>query len=156
MSRLPVCVFLSGGSPIDLDGSLFAQLAIFFLAFFILKSLVFRPVMTLFDAREEAVAGSKQASEVMVREAEDKRNHLEGELSAVRRSATEQRDKLRAEAQDLARKLSETARGQSAATLADARTRLDLEARQARERVLATVPDLAKRIAERMLVRSGS
>jgi F-type H+-transporting ATPase subunit b len=148
-------IILSGGSPIDLDGSFFFQLAIFFSAFFILKSLVFRPVMALFDAREQAIVGSKRESETMTRDADGKRTHLEGELNRVRQAANAQRDKLRTETQELARKVSESARIETAAALADARARLDREAQEARQRAGAQVPDLARRIADRLLARSA-
>lgn len=148
-------VLLSGGSPIDLDGSFFVQLAIFFAAFFILKNLVFGPVMALFDAREHAIAGSKRESESMTHDADEKRVHLEAELNRVRQSANAQRDKLRTDAQELAHQLSETARAETAATLASARAQLDREAQDARQRSLAGVPDLARRIADRLLARSA-
>ena len=64
MPRPPIGVLLAGGgSPIDLDGSFFAQLAIFFAAFLILQHLVFRPVTALFDAREAAMEGAKADAE---------------------------------------------------------------------------------------------
>lgn len=148
-------VFLSGGSPIDLDGSFFVQLAIFFAAFFILKNLVFGPVMALFDARERAVAGSKREAESMTHDADAKRAHLESELSRVRQAANAQREKLRQDTQELARKLSESARAETATTLASARAQLDREAQDARQRALAGVPDLARRIADRFLARSA-
>jgi F-type H+-transporting ATPase subunit b len=148
-------VFLAGGSPIDLDGSFFFQLAVFFAAFFILKHLVFGPVLALFDARERAITGAKEDAETMTRDAEDKRTHLESELARVRHAATAQRDKLRTEAQDLARKLSDTARAETAQALASARAQLEREAKNARERSLAEVPDLARKIADKLLARSA-
>src|SRR5947207_11831171 len=72
------------GSPIDLDGSFFIQLAIFFLAFLILRALVFRPVMDLFDARAKAIVGSREQAAHMEREAERERSQLESELRRVR------------------------------------------------------------------------
>src|SRR5207344_235341 len=77
-------VFLSGGSPVDLDASLFVQLGIFVVAFFMLRALVFKPVMKLFDARVEAMEGSKQEAAAMEQDAVAKREAFEGELRAVR------------------------------------------------------------------------
>ncbi|TPW00673.1 MAG: hypothetical protein FD124_3972, partial [Alphaproteobacteria bacterium] len=87
--------------------------------------------------------------------ADEKRVHLEAELNRVRQSANAQRDKLRTDAQELAHQLSETARAETAATLASARAQLDREAQDARQRSLAGVPDLARRIADRLLARSA-
>ena len=152
MPRPPIGVLLAGGgSPIDLDGSFFVQLAIFFAAFFILKQLVFRPVMDLFDAREAAMDGAKTDAEKIEADSDAKRDHLESELRRVRAAAGADRDRLRNEAQGLARELSESARREAAATVEAARERLGREAEQARTRALAQVPQLANDIAAQLL-----
>ena len=83
-SSLAVSVLLSsGGSVIDLDATLFVQMGVFFCAFFILKFLVFRPVMDVFDARDQATGGAKEDAARMETEAAEKRAHFEGELRKV-------------------------------------------------------------------------
>jgi F-type H+-transporting ATPase subunit b len=153
-SSLAVSMLLSGGSVIDLDGSIFIQLGIFFVAFFMLKALVFRPVMELFDAREAATTGAKQDALRMDEEAAQKRAHFEGELRKVRASAGEDRDRLRAEAQKLARELTDKARFEANAAQKSAKARLDQEASGVRERAMRDVPQLAKDIAAKLLGRS--
>jgi F-type H+-transporting ATPase subunit b len=153
-SSLAVSVLLSGGSVIDLDGSIFIQLGIFFVAFFILKGLVFKPVMELFDARVAATSGAKEAAAKMEDEAAQKRAHFEGELRKVRGSAAEDRDKLRAEAQKLARELTEKARFEATAAQKSAKARLDQEAAGVRERAMRDVPQIAREIASKLLGRS--
>jgi F-type H+-transporting ATPase subunit b len=154
LSSVPLGVMLAGGSPIDLDKTFWVQLGILFVAFFILKELVFAPVMRLFDAREEAMVGAKVEAQQMDRDASAKRDHFEGELRKVRATASADRDKLRLEAQKLARELTEKARRESGASLASARARLDQEAEQARERAKAEIPALAKQIVDKLLDRS--
>lgn len=151
---IPLTVLLSGGSPIDLDGSFFVQLAIFFVAFFILKGLVFGPVMRLFDARSEAMEGSKETAVQMSAQADQTRESFETKLRDVRQKANEERDKRRAEAQALARELTDKARRDNTALLSSARARLDMEARDARTKAQAEVPTLARQIAEKLLGRS--
>lgn len=153
-SSLAVSVLLSGGSVIDLDGSIFIQLGIFFAAFFILKTLVFRPVMELFDAREAATTGAKQDALRMEEEAAQKRAHFEGELRKVKASAGEDRERLRTEAQKLARELTDKARFEATAAQKSAKVRLDGEASGVRERVMRDVPQLAREIASKLLGRS--
>jgi F-type H+-transporting ATPase subunit b len=147
-------LFLSGGSPIDLDGSFFIQLAIFFVAFFILRGLVFRPVLELFDAREQAIEGSTKQAAEMELDAERKRGQLESELRAVRQKASEDRDRRRTEAQKLARELTDKARRENSAMLSSAKAGLELEGKDARTRALSEVPPLARQIAEKLLGRS--
>ena len=95
LSITPMGVLLAGGSPIDLDGSFFVQLGIFFVAFLILRALVFKPVMELFDARTAAMSGSKELAEKMSGEADATREGFEAQLRSVRAKANEERDKKR-------------------------------------------------------------
>jgi F-type H+-transporting ATPase subunit b len=153
---IPLGVLLSGESPIDIDASMFVQLGIFFVAFFMLRSLVFRPVMGLFDAREQAMQGSKDEATALEREADQTRERFEAELRSVRQKANENRERLRKEAQQLARELTETARRESNATLSSAKAQLELEVKDVRKKAQAEVPTLARQIAERLLGRSVS
>ena len=50
---------LSEGSIIDLDGTIWIQLGLFAVAFFVFRPLIFRPMVALFEAREKAIEGSK-------------------------------------------------------------------------------------------------
>lgn len=147
-------VLLSGGSVIDLDGSMFVQMGIFFVAFLILRSLVFRPVMRVFDAREAAVGGAKGEAEAMEADALGKRDHFEAEMRKVRAEANQKRDALRAETQKAAAELTATARTESSTAVAAGKAKLDAEADKARAEVQAMVPTLAKEIASKLLDRS--
>lgn len=157
-SSLALTVLLSGGggSVIDLDATLFIQMGVFFCAFFILKFLVFKPVLEVFDARERATEGATQDAHRMETEAAEKRAHFEGELRKVSAAAGEERDKQRGEAQKLARELTEQARQQAQQIQKAAKEKLDQEAAVARARSLAEVPMLAKQIADKLLGRSVS
>ena len=150
----PLGVMLAGGSPVDLDGSIFVQLGIFFAAFFILKSLVFKPVMDLFDAREQAMEGSRTLAQSLESEADAKREHFESQLRSVRQQASENRQRLQGEAQQLARELTEKARRENTAALSSAKAQLDLESKTTRQKAQAEVPALARQIAEKLLGRS--
>lgn len=151
---IPFGVMLSGESPIDLDASLLVQMGVFFAAFLILRSLVFRPVMGLFDQRSEAMEGARTKASEMERDADQSREHLESELRRVRQKASEQRDRLRNDAQHLARELTERARKDNSAALSSATARLALEAKDIRTKAQAQAPVLARQIAERLLGRS--
>jgi len=155
-SQIPMGVLLASGSPIDVDASIVIQMVILAIAFFILRSLVFKPVMGLFDAREAAMEGSRKAASDMDKDADAIRDRFESELKRVRAQGNEQRDQARAQTQKLARELTETSRKENAATVASAKVRLEGEAKQARDKAKAEVPGLAKQIAERLLGRSMS
>jgi F-type H+-transporting ATPase subunit b len=154
LSSLALGVLLSGGSVIDLDASLFIQMGIFFVAFFILKALVFNPTMMLFDAREQAIDGAKAEAKRMQEEAASKREHFEGELRRVSAAANEERERARQEAQRLARQLTEQARSQANTTQKSAKDRLDAQAAEVRKTALAQVPTIAKELTSKLLGRS--
>lgn len=149
-------VLLSSGSPIDVDASVGIQMLILAIAFFILRGLVFKPVMGVFDAREAAIDGSRKQAADMDKDADAIKERFESELRRVRQQGNEEREKVRAQGQKLARELTEAARRENATTLASAKTRLDLEGSQARDKAKSEVPALAKQIAERLLGRSMS
>jgi len=154
LSLLALGVLLSGGSVIDLDASIFVQIGIFFVAFFILKGLVFGPTMALFDAREKAIDGAKAEAKRMQEETAAKREHFEGELRKVSAAANEEREKARNEAQRLARQLTEQARSQAATAQKSAKDRLDAQAAEVRTAALAQVPAIAKDLTAKLLGRS--
>ncbi|HET8932154.1 MAG TPA: ATP synthase F0 subunit B [Polyangiales bacterium] len=154
LSSFALGVLLSGGSVIDLDASIFIQMGIFFVAFFILKALVFNPTMQLFDAREQAIDGAKAEAKRMQDEAVAKREHFEGELRRVSSAANEERETARLEAQKLARQLTEQARSQALSTQKAAKDRLDVQAAEVRKNALAQVPIIARELTSKLLGRS--
>ncbi len=144
---------LSGGSIVDLDGTVFVQLGLFFVAFLVLYALVFKPMVALLEAREHAIDGAKDEAKQLDGEVEAKQAKFEAELRRVRASSNEERDRLRGEGQELERKLLERVRSETQALINDARVRLESEARIARSELSAESGELAREIASRVLGR---
>jgi len=146
-------VLLSGGSIIDLDGTVFVQLAMFFVAFVVLYVLVFKPMVALLDARDLAIEGAKDEAKHLDAEVLEKQASFEAELKRVQGTAGEERERLRAEGQELERKLLETVRVETTQLLNDAKAQLDTESATARSQLVAQRPELARIIASRVLGR---
>lgn len=144
---------LAGGSVIDLDGTILVQLAIFLLTFFVLRSLVFKPMMELFDAREAATEGARAEAKKMDKEAREKADAFEDEMRKVRLAAGEERDRLRQEGVRLERAILERVRNETQKKLEDATTRLATEGTRLRGEIQTSVPALARQIASKMLDR---
>lgn len=142
-----------GGNIIDLDGTLFVLIGLFFLLFFILKSLVFGPVMRTFDAREQAIDGAKREAETVRREADGIADAFKEELRKVRQAAGEERERLQNEGVRIEQELIETARKDVHETSRKAEARLDEELAAARAELEASVPGLASAMASRVLGR---
>lgn len=144
---------LSGGSIIDLDGTVFVQLTMFFVAFFVLRSLVFKPMLGLLEAREEAIDGAKEQAKRLDVEVKAKQATFEAELRKVRGASSEERDRLRAEGLELERTLLDKVRVETQNLVANAKAQLDAEAQRARQTLAAQRADLAREIASKVLGR---
>lgn len=144
---------LAGGSIIDIDGTLFVQLAIFFMTFFVLKALVFGPMMKLFEAREKAIDGAREEAKALDKDAKAKGTAFDDELRKVKLAAQEERDRLRADGAHLERQLLEHARKETQSLLTDAAAKLTSERARARGELERQVPVIAKQIATRVLGR---
>lgn len=144
---------LSGGSIIDLDGTLFVQLAMFFVAFALLYVLVFKPMVAVLEAREQAIDGAKAEAKQLEQDVLAKQAAFDAELRKVRSSAGDERERLRAEALELERKLLDTVRTETTALVNEARERLEVEARSARAELVASRADLAREIASKVIGR---
>ena len=144
---------LSGGSIIDLDGTVFVQLAMFFIAFVLLYALVFKPMVAVLESREQAIDGAKDEAKQLEQEVKQKQATFEAELRKVRTASGEERERLRAEGLELERKLLERVRGETTMVVNDARARLDIEARRARTELSSGRAELARQIASKVIER---
>ena len=144
---------LSGGSIIDLDGTLFVQLAMFFVAFGLLYVLVFKPMVAVLEAREQAIDGAREEAKQLEQDVKAKQASFDAELRKVRGSASDERERLRAEALELERKLLDTVRKETSELVEESRQRLDVEARAARGELASSRADLAREIASKVIGR---
>jgi F-type H+-transporting ATPase subunit b len=144
---------LSSGALIDLDGTILVQLAVFFIALVILRALVFKPMLRVFEAREEAIDGARREARRMEQEARAAGDKFDDEMRGLRSSATAERERLRQEGQRLERTILDKVRQETQKELGDAEAQLQIEARRLRADINATVPKLAGQIAEKLLGR---
>ncbi len=146
-------VLLSGSAIIDLDGTIFVQIGIFFVTFFVLKALVFRPMMALFEAREEAIDGARAGAKKMEREALDKADAFDEQMRKVRVTTSEERERLRQEGVQLERSILERVREETQQKLADAEARISAERKGLQSEIQTNVQALASQIASKLLER---
>ncbi len=148
-----ITALLSEGSIIDLDGTIWIQLALFGVAFLFLRPLVFRPMVALFEARENAIEGSKLEALRLQDEATAESEEFDEEMRRLRLQAGEERDRLRAEGKRLEKTVLDRVREETDKQLADADKQLQTEASKLRAEVKGSVPVLAKQIASKLLNR---
>ena len=144
---------LSEGSIIDLDATFWLQLGFFFIAFFAFRPLIFRPMIALFEAREQAIEGAKKEALRLQDEAAAESEEFEDEMRRIRLQAGEERDRLRAEGKRLERTVIERVQTETDAQLSEADAQLATEAAKLRSEIEGSVPLLAKQIAAKLLNR---
>ncbi|MGB8331451.1 MAG: ATP synthase F0 subunit B [Polyangiales bacterium] len=144
---------LSEGSIIDLDGTIWIQLGLFGIAFLVFRPLIFRPMVALFEARENAIEGSKLEALRLQDEASAESEEFEVEMRRLRLQAGEERDRLRADGKRLERAVLERVRVETDKQLAEADAKLKSEAAKLRTDIDRSIPTLAKQIASKMLNR---
>ncbi|MDH3201266.1 MAG: ATP synthase F0 subunit B [Myxococcales bacterium] len=144
---------LSEGSIIDLDGTIWIQLGIFAVAFLVFRPLIFRPMIALFEARENAIEGAKLEALRLQDEAAAESEEFEEEMRRIRLQAGEERDRLRAEGKRLERTLLDRVRDETNKQLADADAKLATESARLRSQLDQGISVLAKQIASKMLDR---
>jgi F-type H+-transporting ATPase subunit b len=144
---------LSEGSIIDLDVTFVFQLILFGIAFFLFRPLVFRPMVALFEARENAIEGAKLEALRLQDEASAESEEFEEEMRRLRLQAGEERDRLRAEGKRLERTVLERVREETDKQLAEADAKLKAEEANLRVDLDQSIPALAQQIASKMLNR---
>ena len=146
-------VLLSGSPILDIDATFLIYLGVFALLFMVLRAMVFRPAMELFDEREEAIEGAKRKARRLEEEAQEKLDAFEGEMAKVREEVGKERERLRADSQRRERKLLARVGKETDAMVAEAEEEMDEEAAVIRKEIRANAPELAREIAEKLLGR---
>jgi F-type H+-transporting ATPase subunit b len=142
-----------GGVDVDLNWTFGLQIVFFLVLFALLKPLLFTPMLKLFEERERRIDGAKNEAREMYREADEKMAKYEEELTAVKRQAGEERDKLRAEGTKKEQAILAKVRAETNAMLEEGRKRIASEGEQMRKELDAAAQTLARDIATRVLGR---
>jgi F-type H+-transporting ATPase subunit b len=144
---------LSEGSIIDIDGTIWIQLGLFAIAYFVFRPLIFRPMVALFEARENAIEGAKLEALRLQDEAAAEGEEFEEEMRRLRLQAGEERDRLRNEGKRLEKTVLDRVRQETDRQLAEAEARLQREQAKLRAELSQSIPALAQQIASKMLSR---
>lgn len=138
---------------IDLDNTVFLQLALFVISALALSRFLFKPYLAMRAAREEGIEGARDAARRMDEEARAKIADYETRLARARVGANEERLKLRAEAAQREHEITDAARAKTHAAVDEARRKLDTEARDARKALEPRIAEIARAAAKKVLGR---
>ena len=142
-----------GGIDVDLDLTVFGQVALFIVLMLALKPLLFDPLLKLFEEREKRIEGARAESLALDKESARASSRYEDEMQKARVQANAERDKLRGEGQKTENELLADARAVVAKKLADGRGVLATEIAAARAVLDRESAELARSLASRVLGR---
>ena len=140
---------------LSVDETLVTQLVIFLVALFLLNRLVFRPLLGVWDRREELTAGTLREAEEMTRKADSTIAAYNEKLAEARAQATETRNELRQQGQGESSKMLLSAREVAQAELEGARETLESEVAKIRTDLQGEIESLAAEISNRVLKKGA-
>lgn len=143
----------SGAVNLDFDLSFLAQMAAFAAFVFLLKPMLFDPMMKLFDEREKRTDGARAAARKADDQAADIVQTYEAALEKVRRAAAEEREKLRAEGAKLEAQILEEARTEVTALVDAGKAGVAADAQALRAELAQRTEEIARAVAVRVAGR---
>jgi F-type H+-transporting ATPase subunit b len=153
MSLASAASSASGAVSLDFDLAFLAQMVAFTILVFVLKPILFDPLLKLYEERERRTDGAKLLARKMDEEAGEMLQRYESQLENVRRTATEERERLRAEGAKLEQRILADARAEAAKILDEGRARIAAEAQATRAELKARAAELSADVARVVLGR---
>ena len=146
-------IYLSSGSIVDVDATLFIQLGVFLVMIVLLRKLLFGPVIRLVEARFEATDGALSAAKALEEEAGRLRAEFDESLREVRTRALAEREAMVDAARVKEREIIRKARDDAHAMLVEMREKAEKEAKSARAELAGQVDALAAAVGRKVLGR---
>lgn len=138
---------------IDLDSTVVVQLVVFIVTALVLSRFLFKPFLAMRAARVEGIDGARAEASRMDDEAKAKIGDYETRFARARTKAAEERGKLRLEAQERERQITDAARKETETALGSARATLEMDAAAARQQLAPRAQEIARTIAKKVLGR---
>lgn len=145
----------SGGSLVDLDGTFFIQMGIFFVMFIFLHFALFRPVMRMIAARREATEGTTEKAHRVKEDAEKLGRDVDNKLREVRAMAAEERNRIVEDARVREREVLGVAQEAVRQSMTTARERMRTNAKSVKAQLTGELSQLADAVASRITGRAS-
>lgn len=139
------------GNMIDLDPTLFIQLANFLITIVVLNFLLIKPVRDQISARKDLTAGYAADIENFTAEASQKLSTYEATLAEARAHAAVSRDAIKAEGLSKEQELLQAAHSEAQSFLLSSREQTAKDAKAAMSSLLSQVNDFAAKAMKKIL-----
>jgi F-type H+-transporting ATPase subunit b len=141
---------------IDVDGTVFVQLGLFFLLMLVLRQLLWRPYLKVRGERTTRVEGYREQAAHLEAEAAARLAKAEAALAEARRVGAGERAEARAVAHAREQALLAEANAAAQKTLAEARARVSATLATEREKLQQTAAEVGLQVARKILGREVS
>ena len=138
---------------IDLDSTIFLQLAIFIVTALVLSRYLFRPYLEVKALRGAGIEGAKDEARRMDEEAAARIADYEQSIAQARTKANAERGRIQGDAVKKDAEIIEAARAATQSAIGDARSRLDADAAAARTQLEPRAQEIGRSIAKKILGR---
>jgi F-type H+-transporting ATPase subunit b len=149
-------VLLAAHPLIDIDLTVFIQFALFLIMFVISNVFLFQPYLKLRERRKQGIDGARAEAERMSAKADSELAAYEQQLAAARSRANDEGRKVRAEAAEHEKSVTDASRTEATQALEAATSKMRAETDAARLQLLPQANALAKQLASRLLGREVS
>ncbi len=141
---------------INIDGSVFIQIANFLVLIWIMNIVVYRPIRKILIERKEKIGGLEKGIETHLKDAQEKDEEFSRGIREARAQGLKEKDSLldeaTAEEKQIIAKISEKAQ----ADLAAVRSQIEKDIDSVRSALKSQVDDFARAIGQKILGRTVS
>jgi F-type H+-transporting ATPase subunit b len=141
---------------IDLDSTVFVQLAIFIVTALALSKFLFKPYLAVRAQRGAGMEGARDEARRLDEEAAARLADYESALAAAKSRASAERGKLQSEAVARERAIADAARASTQEALGVARSKLAADAAAARAQLEPRAQEIARGIFHKILGREAA
>jgi F-type H+-transporting ATPase subunit b len=141
---------------IDLDGTVFIQLGLFFLLMLVLRQFLWRPYLKIRGERDTRVDGYREQASKLEAEAASRLAKAEAALAEARRVGAGERAEARSVAQKRENEVLAQANAAAQKALAEARARVSAALQTERAKLQQTAAEVGLRVARKILGREVS
>lgn len=147
-------VILASGSLVDIDATLFIQLGVFLFMLIVLRTLLFKPVIRLIEARHNATVGTMKTAADLQKAASQLTSDFNAKMEQVRTEAAAERNAILGRAKQNERNVIGEAKEQTERVMTQMRSQANLEMADTLQKLEAETRTMAGLLVEKVLERS--
>ena len=149
----PVVSIASGHPLIDIDLTAVVQFVLFLFTYFVANKLLFQPYLALRERRKAGIDGARAEAERMTATADAKLADYEKSLAVARDRANEEGRKVRLEAANHEREVTDKAKTTAQKSIDEAMAKMRQETDAASKELMPKADAIARSIASKLLGR---